>query len=93
MLKEALDKRPELQKFLFIRRLLVSDKRIESLAGFPFYNNCPELDNLHKYFKNKFHCIWTYSPKTKQNGIYNYSVKDKRKIQSLLDSKNDYLLD
>ena len=60
---------------------------------FPFYNNCPELDNLHKYSKNKFHCIWTYSPKTKQNGIYNYSVKDRRKIQSLLDSKNDYLLD
>ena len=42
MLKEALDKRPELQKFLFIRGFLVSDKRIESLAGFPLYNNWNE---------------------------------------------------
>lgn len=55
MLKEALDKRPELQKFLFIRGFLVSDKRIESLTGFPFYNNWNEAqkDGYYFYVHNK----------------------------------------
>lgn len=55
MLKESLDKRPELQKFLFIRGFLVSDKRIESLTGFPFYNNWNEAqkDGYYFYVHNK----------------------------------------
>lgn len=57
---------------------------------FPFYDMCPELHMLHQYSKNKFHCVWTYSPKTKQNGIYNYKASDMRKISKLDDSEKEY---
>lgn len=55
MLKEALDKRPELQKFLFIRGFLVSDKKIENINDFPFYGNWNEKqkDGCYFYTHNK----------------------------------------
>lgn len=55
MLKEALDKRPELQKFLFIRGFLVSDKKIENINHFPFYGNWNEKqkDGCYFYTHNK----------------------------------------
>lgn len=55
MLKEALDQRPDLQKFLFIRGFLVSDKKIENLDSFPFYNNWNEeqKDGYYFYTHNK----------------------------------------
>lgn len=55
MLKEALDQRSDLQKFLFIRGFLVSDKKIENLDSFPFYNNWNEeqKDGYYFYTHNK----------------------------------------
>lgn len=55
MLKEALDKKPELQKFLFIRGFLVSDKKIENINDFPFYGNWNEKqkDGCYFYTHNK----------------------------------------
>lgn len=55
MLKDALDKRPELQKFLFIRGFLVTDKKIENLDDFPFYKNWNETqrDGYYFYTHNK----------------------------------------
>ncbi len=55
MLKEALDKRPELQKFLFIRGFLASDKKIENINDFPFYGNWNEKqkDGCYFYTHNK----------------------------------------
>lgn len=59
---------------------------------FPFYDEYPELHKLHQYSKNKFHCVWTYSPKTKQAGIYNYKASDMRKIHKLSYSEKEYNL-
>ena len=55
MLKEALDKKSDLQKFLFIRGFLVTDKKIENLEAFPFYGNCNETqrDGYYFYTHNK----------------------------------------
>lgn len=55
MLKEALDKRPELQKFLFIRGFLASDKKIKNINDFPFYGNWNEKqkDGCYFYTHNK----------------------------------------
>ena len=39
MLKKALDKRIDLQQFLFIRGFLITDKEITDTNNFPFYNN------------------------------------------------------
>jgi len=55
MLKQELDKRPDLARFLFIRGFLVSDKKIEGLDGFPFYGNWNETerDGFFFYTHNK----------------------------------------
>lgn len=55
MLKEALDKKSDLQKFLFIRGFLVTDKKIENLEAFPFYGNWNEThrDGYYFYTHNK----------------------------------------
>ena len=37
--KKALENRPDLQKFLFIRGFLITDREIEDMSGFPFYGN------------------------------------------------------
>ena len=37
MLQEQLKNRPDLQKYLFIRGFLATDKKIENLNDFPFY--------------------------------------------------------
>lgn len=37
--KKALENRPDLQKFLFIRGFLIADREIEDMSGFPFYGN------------------------------------------------------
>ncbi len=39
MLKKVLDKRIDLQQFLFIRGFLITDKEITDTNDFPFYNN------------------------------------------------------
>ena len=39
MLKNILNKREDLQKFLFIRGFLIADKEITNTSEFPFYNN------------------------------------------------------
>ena len=55
MLKEAHDKKPDLQKFLFIRGFLITDKKIENLEAFPFYGNWNETqrDGYYFYTHNK----------------------------------------
>ena len=37
--KKALENRPDLQKFLFIRGFLIADREIKDMSGFPFYGN------------------------------------------------------
>lgn len=39
MLKDQLDKKQHLQKYLFIRGFLISNKEIENMDQFPFYGN------------------------------------------------------
>lgn len=39
MLKEKLNANPDLQKYLFIRGFLISDKDVENTEAFPFYGN------------------------------------------------------
>lgn len=55
MLKEAIAERPDLQKFLFIRGFLLTDKKIENLDDFPFYGNWNETqrDGYYFYIHNK----------------------------------------
>lgn len=55
MLKEAIAERPDLQKFLFIRGFLLTDKKIENLDDFPFYGNWNETqrDGYYFYTHNK----------------------------------------
>ena len=65
-------------------------KRQVAIDIFPFYNDCPECHGLHQYSKNTFHCVWTYKPKTKQNGRYNYSIKDKRRVQTMFELQKEY---
>ena len=66
MLKEALDQRSELQKFLFIRGFLVSDKKIENLNEFPFYDNWNEVqkDGYYFYTHNKASVHFASNDKT-----------------------------
>lgn len=55
MLKEAIAERSDLQKFLFIRGFLLTDKKIENLDDFPFYGNWNETqrDGYYFYTHNK----------------------------------------
>lgn len=63
--------------------------------------SAPYYDNLHQYSKNKVHCsCYLCSSKTRNKGkrrhlrgnycpSYNYSISDRRKIESLDDSKRE----
>lgn len=66
MLKEALDKKSDLQKFLFIRGFLVTDKKIENLEAFPFYGNWNETqrDGYYFYTHNKTSVHFASNDKT-----------------------------
>ena len=66
MLKEAIDKKSDLQKFLFIRGFLVSDKKIENLNEFPFYDNWNEVqkDGYYFYTHNKASVHFASNDKT-----------------------------
>lgn len=50
MLQEQLKNRPDLQKYLFIRGFLATDKKIENLNDFPFYGNWNETEKCGLYF-------------------------------------------
>ena len=45
MLQEQLKNRHGLQKYLFIRGFLATDKKIENLNDFPFYGNWNETES------------------------------------------------
>ena len=50
MLKEKLDGRKDLQRFLFIRGFLISNERVENLSDFPFYGNWTEEHRAGYWF-------------------------------------------
>lgn len=100
MLKDKLQDRKDLQKFLFIRGFLVSNERVNDLSNFPFYGNWIEEHragywfyrhvDAHIHFAEKngrtsFICGHCYDP-------FLMEISEERILETLCDAEDEETL-